>query len=216
MTIISPNVAACQEAIELLSHPQPRYQIQRVESLERLRELWEIDKEAYKDCSLEFEPFVEWWNRYECGSRNLLENDRIVASIGLYPLYAEQYQAFVNGWIKESALKPVTLTECEEEPVSTWYSSGIVVAEHARGWGSPLPILLNRGIRSWLDSGHLRYPLDLIAIAEYDEGARLLELFGFEKIRDKAEMPDGCDLYQVRFANRNAAIAQLRQRMSNG
>lgn len=210
---VSPHIAACEEALSLLSKPHPRYTIQAVESVERLRQLWEIDKSAYLDCSLPFEPFLEWWQRYEFGSRILLESDRIVASLGIYPLSGEQYNAFHAGSIREALLKPVPFQACEIESCQHWYASGIVVAESDRGWGSPLLTLLSSGLRCWLDSGHLSYPLSIMAIAEYDAGARLLELFSFSKAKDKSEMPDGCDLYELKIANRKQALLLLKQRI---
>jgi hypothetical protein len=209
---MNPNELACQGAIALLDRPKLRYRVQVCQDLEQLRQLWEIDKEAYKDCSLSFEDFESWWNRYEFGSRILLEGDRIVAALGIYPISPEQHHAFVTGQIAESELKPVWFEECERNPQTCWYASGIVTAEEVRGWGSPLKLLLQTGPSYWVDSRHLAYPLNLVAIAEYEVGARLLNFLGFEKTSDGASMPDGCDLYQTHFSSEAELRSRLRQR----
>ena len=208
---------ACQEAIEILSNPEPRYRMQHVENLERLRQLWAIDSSAYLDCSLGLDEFEKWWRNYEFGSRLLLDDgDRICASIGLYPLSESDFNAFVAGQIRESSLVPRSVQSCEDEPAQYWYASGIIVAEDARGWGSPLLPLLSRGLKCWMDSGHLKFPLQLAAIAEFPVGARLLEFFDFKKAKDRSEMPDGCDLYQIEFPSRKELATLLKTRLGNG
>lgn len=208
----SPNVLACEEAIALISNP-PQLSIQVVADLEQLKELWQIDKAAYQDCSLEFDEFAAWWRCYELGSRILLANGQIVASIGIYPLSEKQAIAFEQGEICEGDLLPLSIEECEICPTPYWYASGIVVADHLRGWGSPLAKLLRSGIGGWLGSGHIAYPLNLMAIAEYPIGARLLEFFQFKKVKDGSQLPDCCDLYKVQFDSPRQASSLVRQRL---
>lgn len=207
--VVSPHIAACQEAIDLFR--RQTIHLQPVESLDQLQELFAIDAEAYQECSLEFEVFRQWWERYPLGSRVLLADGQIAASIGIYPLYSEQFAAFQHGKIPEQHLRPVTLAECEFKPARTWYASGIVVATQLRGWGSPLGRLMRGGLSEWLNSGHIAYPLEILAIAEYDEGRKLLELLGFCKVRVGAELPDGCDLYKVQFENYEQALSLVQR-----
>jgi hypothetical protein len=103
--------------------------MQPVESLQRLEELFVIDQDAYQECSLSFERFKQWWELYPFGSRVLLANDQIQASIGIYPIAAEMAISFQNGEIHESVLQPVSVQECQESPQSFWYASGIVAVE---------------------------------------------------------------------------------------
>lgn len=194
---MTPNELACQQGIALLSQIKPSLYIQHIDSIERLEELWRIDKQAYQDVSLELEEFSRWWQCYEFGSRVLIENDRIIASIGIYPIASEQALEFADGQITEGDLMPVSLSECEQVAQHHWYASGIVVSEDYRGEGSPLKTLLRMGLAYWMNSGHIAYPVSVMAIAEYEIGARLLSLFGFQKIRDGSTLPDGCDLYQL-------------------
>ncbi|RMH41272.1 MAG: hypothetical protein D6694_09155 [Gammaproteobacteria bacterium] len=49
----------------------------------------------------------------------------------------------------------------------------------------------------------LAFPLKLMAIAEYEAGARLLDFLGFEQTCDGGSMPDDCDLYETRFKSRS-------------
>lgn len=166
---------------------------QYVESVEQLRELWAIDKAAYQDLSLEFEPFLHWWSRYPMGARLLLFEGKIVASMGIYPLYPQQAETFIAGEIRESSLEPVMEAECQQG-IQHWYFSGIVVVEQWRYRGLLLPLLETK-LKTWANSGHLAYPLTLCGLAEYGIGAKILDRLGFTLHRKGIEMPDGCDLY---------------------
>lgn len=211
--VATPNTIACERFLELLTARKPQLYFQHVADLDQLRQLWQIDQAAYLDCSLSFERFQEWWERYEFGSRVLLDGDQILASIGIYPLYDEQAAAFSAGTIPESDLKPVLCDECEAEPRHNWYASGIVVAESLRGSSnSPLKTLLQLGLNNWLRSGHVAYPLHLWSIAEYEVGARLLDFFGFVKVRDGSSLPDSCDLYHRVFETRDQAHDFLKRK----
>lgn len=210
---VSPCQVACEESLELLTAAKLNLYFQPVADLDQLRQLWRIDQAAYLDCSLSFDRFVEWWEAYVYGSRVLLDGDRILASIGIYPLSSQQAQAFSSGTIPESELKPVLFDECVVNPQNNWYASGIVVAESFRGHASsPLKTLLQSGLSAWLDSNHVAYPVSLWSIAEYDIGAKLLNFFGFTKTREGGQMPDGCDLYHRSFASKQEARDFLRHK----
>jgi hypothetical protein len=206
----SPHIAACEELISMIDAPRAIY-AQNVETESQLRELWEIDKAAYADCSLEFEPFLEWWQRYEYGSRNLVLAGKIIASIGIYPLYADQASAFASGEIREGDLKPVLLEECEREKVSHWYCSGIVVIPELQNRGL-LKSLLQIGLGAWSATGHIQYPLTIYGLAEYKIGEKLFKKFGFKKAQDKAALPDKCDLYKTEISSVEQLEAQLHAR----
>lgn len=195
----SPHVAACEELLDLLNSPRS-LTAQPVESLEQLRELWLIDKEAYQDCSLDFAPFVDWWQAYPPGSTLLLElpSRRILASIGIYPLTPEQALAFTSGDIPEGDLRPMKLADCRRQKVSNWYCSGIVVIPEMQNKGL-LRRLLQIGIGSLQQTGYISYPATLYGLAEYTIGEKLLTKFGFSKLRDGSTLPDGCDLYGTRI-----------------
>jgi hypothetical protein len=197
--LTTPHISACEELIRFMS-PVGAIYATTIETEAELLELWEIDKEAYGDCSLEFQPFLDWWSRYPYGSRNLVFEGQIIASIGIYPLYKEQAEAFATGKIRESELMPVTLKDCEEFGADHWYCSGIVIAEPFQNKGV-LKTLLQLGIGAWETTGHIDYPLTLHGLAEYPIGEKLLSKFGFSKQKVGAEMPDGCDLYGVQIAS---------------
>lgn len=211
--ISTPNTLACEAVIDLLSSSHKAFRLQPVENLEELEQLWKIDKDAYGDCSLTLEEFSQWWQRYEFGSRCLWLESDLQASIGIYPLYQDQATSFMKGVIRESELTPATVAECEFEPKNYWYASGIVVRSDLRGWGSPLKTLLQAGLSSWLDSGHLAYPLTLLSIAEYEIGRKLLQFFGFEKVQDGSNLPDGCDLYAAHFDSRREISSFIKQKV---
>jgi GNAT superfamily N-acetyltransferase len=171
-----------------------------IQSEKELIELWEIDKQAYGDCSLAYEPFLKWWTRYPYGSRNLVFGGAIVASIGIYPLYQEQAEAFALGLIKESDLLPALLSDCETVGACHWYCSGIVIAEEFQNKGL-LKTLLSLGIEAWEATGHIKFPMTLYGLAEYEIGEKLLRRFGFSKVKEGSKMPDGCDLYKAQITS---------------
>jgi hypothetical protein len=72
--------------------------------------------------------------------------------------------------------------------------------------------LLRQGLRYWLESGHIAFPLTIFSIAEYEIGARILGLMGFSRVKSGESMPDGCDLYRMEIASKADAIALLKQR----
>jgi hypothetical protein len=44
-----------------------RFQVGEVASIDKLSELWEIDKAAYGEASLTWEAFKGWWRSYRPG-----------------------------------------------------------------------------------------------------------------------------------------------------
>lgn len=209
----SPHVSACEQLAEMLSPPRSDLHIQSLTTLEQLQQLWKIDKQAYVDCSLEFDEFAQWWTLYPLGSQCLMSGNDIVASIGIYPLLQDQWQAFCSGTLPESSLVPVSLDRCEVSPQHYWYASGIVVIEELRGWGaSPLKTLLQYALSGWLSSSHVAYPLQLCAVAEYAIGAKILNHFGLVKQCDAAEMPNGCELYSISLDSHRQALHLLKSK----
>lgn len=184
----------------------PAYEAGTVESLEVLRELWQIDKKAYGDHSLEFEPFLEWWNLYPHGSRCLFLKDKIVASIGIYPLSVEQSQAFRDGHLVESELRPVSIAQCAEEGVQDWYVSGIVVVDEWQNRGLVRP-LIRSAIENWMNSGHIHYPVRLFSLGQTLKGVKALKLFGLEFTTSGDLLPDQLDMYYME----KATPAELRE-----
>lgn len=206
----SPCVAACQELLAFLE-PLNVLSSGRIETEAELQELWQIDKAAYGDCSLDFGRFLDWWRCYPYGSKVLFAQGRIVASIGVYPLHKEQAEAFMAGSIPESALVPVPVEECEAHPVHHWYCSGIVVVPELQNRGL-LRSLLKLGLGSWQLSGHVGYPLKVLGLAEYNIGEKLLQKHGFVKHKNGAELPDHCDLYIAEFNSFDECLQLLKRR----
>jgi hypothetical protein len=199
VTTHTPHTAACEELIQMMT-PVGAVYAETIESEKDLIDLWEIDKQAYGDCSLAYEPFLEWWTRYPYGSRNLVFGGTVIASIGIYPLYQEQAEAFASGLIKESDLLPSLLSDCEMMGADHWYCSGIVIAQEFQHKGL-LKTLLSLGIGAWEATGHIKFPMTLYGLAEYEIGEKLLRKFGFSKAKEGSGMPDGCDLYKAEIAS---------------
>jgi hypothetical protein len=211
--VVSPNITACEQLLDILVPATSRPYIQSPQTIEQLRQLWEIDKRAYGDCSLDFEKFADWWRLYPYGVRCLMAEEQIMAAVGVYPLSKEQWTAFSEGQISEALLLPVSLEECEATPQKHWYASGVVVIEALRGKSnSPLRTLIQFALSSWISSTHVAYPLNLIAITEYPIGAKILKYLDFVKAADGSKLPDGCDLYKSVFASQRQALEFLKRK----
>lgn len=202
------------EELEPFSASSPLLSVSCVESLDRLRELWLIDQEAYGDCSIAFKIFEQWWRRYRFGSINLLCDNQIIASLGLWPLPEQVAIDFASGRIAERDLLPMPLEECERSPQQHWYASGIVVVSSLRRRlkTNPLKPLLQRGLNHWASSGHISYPMSMIALAEYPAGQNILRRIGFSQERSSNELPDGCPLYRINLASEEEMRSLLKAR----
>lgn len=209
----SPCLQAYEELSTLLA-PLPRLKVRPIENLEELKQLHAIDADAYQECSITFECFQGWWERHQQGNTVVFSGDDIVASIGLWAISEEQSAAFIEGGIRESDFMPVSFEQCESVPQQNWYASGIVLKKHLRRnlKNNPIKMLLERAIGEWFDSGRAAYPLRVIALAEYVEGENLLTRFNFMKIRDKANLPDGCDIYCLQLNSEEDVESLLKSR----
>jgi hypothetical protein len=79
-----------------------RFQVGEVASIDKLSELWAIDKTAYGEASLSWETFKGWWRSYRPGLKALFLEDRIVGAIGIWPLSERCARRLAAGRIKES------------------------------------------------------------------------------------------------------------------
>jgi len=216
-TEIASNNAVCLQTygeLSTLLDPTPKLQVRAIQTLDELRQLHTIDADAYQDCSISFESFQRWWTRYPSGNTVVFLGNEIIASIGLWPISPQQSDAFIEGEIQESDFEPMPQEECEDNPQHNWYASGIVLKKHLRGnlKNNPIKMLLERAIGEWFDSRRVAYPLRVLALAEYIEGENLLNRFNFMKIRDKANLPDGCDIYEVQVRSEDEVKNLLKSR----
>lgn len=204
----TPAIAACEELIGLVEGPLD-LRVGYVKDEVMLRELWDIDRQAYGDMSLDFQPFLEWWSAYSFGSTLLTLNGAIVASIGIYPLRHDQATAFIAGQISEATLRPASLEVCQTTGIANWYISGVVIRPDLQHRGI-LRRLIEIGVGTWLSSGHTAYPAKLFGLAQYDIGGRIMQKLGMEKWRDLSEMADHCDIYGVELTSEKHARSLLR------
>lgn len=209
---MSACTVACESVLDLLSRPEPKFSLETAESLDRLRQLWLIDQEAYGDLSLSFESFQQWWLRYSRGSLLLIDSfDMIAGSIGIYPLSEADYLGLLSGRLPESEIKPVLYDECDLFGSQHWYASGIVLDSAFRGSPVVLKQLLKNGLSAWLDGGHVRFPVKICSIAEYEVGAKTLRFLGFDKATDGRDCPDGCDIYEMELKDAQTGFNVIRR-----
>lgn len=214
-TLDKPSVVAYQELATLIE-PNPRLKpAQPLRKIEHLRRLWAIDADAYQECSITFECFRHWWQRYPLGNTVILsEDEEIVASIGIWAIEPSQFSAFTTGQLREQELLPVRLSQCQKSPQNHWYVSGVVLAKDYRGRikRNPLLQLLRTALGDWVGSDHVKFPLQVVALGEYEEGDNLLQRFGFSKLAEREQMPDGCHLYSLTIESEDQAENILKSR----
>jgi hypothetical protein len=51
-----------------------------------LHDLWAIDNEAYREASITYAKFEDWWRSYSHGLRAIFFRTRVMAAIGIWPL----------------------------------------------------------------------------------------------------------------------------------
>jgi hypothetical protein len=198
----NPAKLACQTITKMTTAILPLDEVHRIANLEQLKELYLIDSDAYQECSIPFEVFELWWSSYEPGLNVISRKNKIIASIGIFPISVEQYQDFTKGRITESDLLPVSLEECEETPQHCWYFSGIVISPNIRGTkAAPLKLLLWAGLGQWAGSSYISYPAQCCALGYSQEGQLMLKRFGFSSIPESESFPDGCPVFSLSFSS---------------
>lgn len=209
---MSSAVAAYQALIDL--NPLSQYRLTEIATTTQLEQLWAIDKEAYGDCSIEFQIFENWWRQYPPGLKAITCKGEIIAAFGLFPLSQNQAAAFERGEVRESELIPVSQIELRRSPVHHWYFSGVVLCPVLRKTkDSPLRLLLSSGISLWLSSGQIAYPASLLALAYSPEGQKMLERFSFVQL-SKSDLPDGCPLYKLDTSTKKVLTNILKRRLA--
>jgi len=199
------------EELKTICDPPKRLHCHYCTNESELRELWEIDKVAYGDHSLEYEPFLEWWTAYPYGSINLVSDSRIVGSFGIYPLSPAQAEQFQSGQLSESEIKPYPLVEVEQSGAQYWYWSGLVLVPEWQHRGL-LRTLLRIGLGSWESRGHQAYPLHVYGLAQVPVGRKIFERFNFQLKKPGTDLPDGLDLYALSLESPTQLRSLLRSR----
>lgn len=203
------------EDLEALVNNDGTFSIQNIRNISNLKQLWKLDAQAYsldKPYDLSFSEFSTWWKQYSLGSKVLIVSNRIVSSIGIYPLSKDQYVGFLEGSLSENQLIPVSLKECKKTPQPYWYVSGLIKDENYTNLGlkiHPIYHLLKESLGLWLDSGHLEFPISVAALSLSKSACALLSKFGFVR---KGQTPEGSFLYELSISSIEEAQTLLRNR----
>lgn len=189
---------------------QTNYTIDFIATREQLQELWELDADAYDECSIGFEIFQSWWMAYPRGLTTVCSEKKLVGAMGIWPISPEQYQEFVSGRIREEELIPVSEAVCSIQPQSHWYFSGSVIKPEIRRLKSrPIKLLLEAAVGYWCSSGHIAYPVFSCALGYSLEGRRMLNRCKFRLTHAASIMPDNCPLYQFSANSQQEIINQI-------
>lgn len=174
-------------AISVLDHLHPRavdnrFEVRRVDSEPELREVSELDAEAYDSDGISFEELRVWWRAYPRGIWGLWHQGTCVGGIGFWPLKKGPYEALLRGRKSERELKTSTFDRSERR--SYWYIGGIFIKPQAkRGIG----MLVNVSVSEWLSSNDLASDISIAAIATSPNGEAMLRRFGFRKSATESE-----------------------------
>lgn len=205
---------AIGEALSWIDSDVAKYNVRNIQTTEELEKLWQIDVEAYQEASITLDEFYSWWDKYESGLKALFHSDKVVGAFGLWPLSRKMAKQFKDGEVREGDLQPLELLETDSCKTRYWYVSGIVLRPALRKptKTNPIVLLLTVGLNIWMESGHLDFPVEVSSIAYSNEGQRLLERFGFIKIRDLCNNVDPYPLYCLKARSKHDLASILRKR----
>jgi hypothetical protein len=211
---ISGYSLAVDEALSWMDSDVPKYSVRQIQTTEELEKLWKIDMEAYQDASITLDEFYSWWDKYEFGLKALFLGDKVIGAFGLWPLSSKMSRQFKEGEVCEGDLRPTELIETDSRKTRYWYVSGIVLRPEFRkpSKTNPIVTLLTIGLNIWMESGHLDFPVEVSAIAYSIQGKRLLERFGFIKIRDLCSDTNPYPLYCLKARSKHDLANILRKR----
>jgi hypothetical protein len=155
-----------------------------------------------------------WHERYPEGRRLLCDQGRIIGYVSIWPIDADQADSFAKGLILEENLTPLPIQQVLAEGAQHWFIGAVVIDRPFRKPRSdnPIGMMLAMALNSWAESGQLRYPLSVLTLAYSDEGEAMLKRFGFEKTRDRSQMPDEQPLYRRDATDKNDLFRAFAQR----
>lgn len=203
------NSSAIENLLEIIENEEIEV-VDYISNTDDLKELWEMDVEAYGECAFTFEEYKKWWETYKEGLTALYINNRIVAAYGIWPISRSTMEHLKNGEIKESAIKPLNLWEGKVDAAQHWYIAGIVSRKaYAK---RILATLINVGFVQWLSTKHVQYPVEILAIAMSPNGRNIMERFGFKKIRELYNSETPYPLYSLRATTKGELEKILEKR----
>ncbi len=206
----NPHMHALVDALKIIpiNFMAGKIEVKQIESDNELVKLWEIDRAAYGDASISLELFREWHSSYSKGLHALFVGRRVVGACGVWPVSKSWCMRLRSGKERESSINSAMLHRCGNEKSSYWYISGIVLDPNIRRTRAIL-ILLNSGLRSWLQRSQVKYPLEVYALGSSAHGIALLDRVGFEQILDASQTPDGMPLYCLHMPSRRVLLNSL-------
>jgi hypothetical protein len=168
--------------------------VREVRTLIELKDLWQIDSQAYSNANIPFELFKHWWLAYPGGLHALFVEDKVIGAIGIWPVPISWMARLQDGSNGEADLLPEMIRDSSLLSCSVWYISGIVLDPEWQKTSAVAVLLREASIRWALDSS-LSYPVTLYAIAISEHGERLLGKYGFSMRVPDDKMKDGYSLY---------------------
>ena len=189
----------------------PQLRAGQVRSNAELEDLWAIDNEAYREASITYETFKDWWRSFSPGLQALFFRNRVMGAIGIWPLSDRCARLFAAGRLKESELTGRSMRAFLKAPAQHWYVSGIVLRPELIG-GRAIRVLLSQGLKSWLAAVQIHFPSRLLALAYSRQGEALLEGFNFFKLQNASAMPDKVPLFALQVPDRDNLVFSLKAR----
>ena len=209
----NPAFAAIHHAIRHFCQDgvHEHLRVGHIRSFGELHDLWAIDSEAYREASITYEKFEDWWRNYPSGLRAIFFRTRVMGAIGIWPLSSSCAGLLKAARLKESEITGRQMRVFRHAQARYWYVSGIVLRLELIG-GRAIRILLSRSVGSWLSSGNIEFPSELLALAYSKKGETLLEGFNFFKIQNATMMPDRVPLFGLQLADKQQLVSFLKDR----
>ena len=209
-----PHQLAADQFLSWLDNDRSNLVVRHIHTSEELTQLWGIDKEAYEEASITLGEFLSWWEIYDFGNKVLFHGDTIIGSFGLWPLSDEYARGFKAGTIREGDLLPLGVGDVANTGAHQWYASGIVLRPELRGLvkANPVAQLLTVGLNLWIESNHIAWPVEVIALGYSPEGQNMLERFSFVMIKERCSNDDPYPLYSLRAHSKQDLLALLKKR----
>jgi GNAT superfamily N-acetyltransferase len=145
-----------------------------------LEAVYRADVAAYAEEALPKARIAEWLAKYPDGALIAWDNDRVAASIGVWPLTEAAYRGLIDGTLHEADIQPEKFpVVTKESPCAYWTLAAVYVHPDYRG-SDLLPELMARRFRHLAQSGHASERTHLLGLALSAGGERVLARLGFK------------------------------------
>lgn len=167
-----------------------------------VRAVSELEDRLYNEENVELSVLYDWFRENRNGVLGLFtRNEKLVGAIGFWPLKEAAFRQLRRGEIGENQIRSEDIVSARDESdCPCWYLSSLSAEPDCINRGYVLLLLFDVGyrmLRMYEERPDLR--IQIVSLAYSQNGARLLERFGFNVVRDGRESRHGHDVYLRTF-----------------